>query len=549
MRFAGNLALLNALWATRFLLAIKVVGGSDVSIVISPPSQVAIAAGKDAATEVGITWITDDTRDDAASCAEVATVTLSPIAASAPSFQHECLRYSFSAGGGDWHKGGGHGRLFGNYTSGRIHRVRAANLVPNQVYTYRIFGDPAGVNRTFRTLPGPSDPRYPLVFGVIGDIGQTTDSLETRQQLELEEDMRLILHAGDLSYADTDSARWDSYFLMMEPLLSRMQWMVVPGNHEIESDYVTGINFVPYENRVVMPAVQPPIMAPSPHQVGCMWVPSNFGPPWPTDCTPSKFLGTYDYGNAFYAFSAGPVRVISLNCYTSSAPGSPQYNWLTAELESLADRRDQTPWLVVMLHCPFYNSNVKHVGEFQTIWMRDVNGLEELFHKHHVSLIIAGHVHAYERTFPVFQNSTTPSGPTYLVIGDGGNREGHASEYQTPQPSWSAFRNGTAYGHGRLTLVNDSYMLWEWLANPVTASAPQRRTAEDSAWIRNPYVPGGAGNLAPNSTWKVVFAVLAGLALLGAVAAVLILHFKDKKERLLNCPFPSERSDVSMAEM
>ena len=32
------------------------------------------------------------------------------------------------------------------------------------------------------------------------------------------------------------------------------------------------------------------------------------------------------------------------------------------------------------------------------------------------------------------------AGPVYIVVGDGGNREGLAETYDEPQPEWSAFR-------------------------------------------------------------------------------------------------------------
>ena len=125
------------------------------------------------------------------------------------------------------------------------------------------------------------------------------------------------MHAGDMSYADTNAARWDSYGLKVEPLASRLQWMVCPGNHEIESDYYTGQNFQPYEARFVMPAVQQAEFSPSNEQIGCKhpypWVPHTG-----KDCTPSAFTGQYDWGNSFYAFDAGPARVISLNSLSSS---------------------------------------------------------------------------------------------------------------------------------------------------------------------------------------------------------------------------------------
>ena len=41
----------------------------------------------------------------------------------------------------------------------------------------------------------------------------------------------MILHAGDLSYADCEQTLWDSYGEMIEPLSSFVPWMVSPGNH------------------------------------------------------------------------------------------------------------------------------------------------------------------------------------------------------------------------------------------------------------------------------------------------------------------------------
>ena len=117
-----------------------------------------------------------------------------------------------------------------------------------------------------------------------------------------------------------------------------------------------------------------------------------------------------------------------------------------------------------MMHCPWYNSNTAHYIEFQIVDMRD--SMESLFYKYKVNVVFAGHVHAYERSFPVYQNVTTKDGPVYINIGDGGNREGHANTFQPgPAPSWSAFRNGTQYGHGRLVMKDSSALKWEWHRN------------------------------------------------------------------------------------
>ncbi|CAN0575670.1 unnamed protein product, partial [Ectocarpus sp. 12 AP-2014] len=70
----------------------------------------------------------------------------------------------------------------------------------------------------------------------------------------------LVLHAGDLSYADCDQPRWDSFMRMLDPVASRLPWMVAAGNHEIETNgaYSGAKPFLAYESRFRMPAVGAP---------------------------------------------------------------------------------------------------------------------------------------------------------------------------------------------------------------------------------------------------------------------------------------------------
>lgn len=108
--------------------------------------------------------------------------------------------------------------------------------------------------------------------------------------------------------------------------------------------------------------------------------------------------------------------------------------------------------------------------------------MEPLFHKHKIAVVIAGHVHAYERSHPVVDFELTEDGPTYLVVGGAGNREGHAAGFY-PSPEWSAFRDGTVYGSGRLAIRSSSLALWEWTASGEAAGL------HDVAWISNPFSP------------------------------------------------------------
>jgi len=63
--------------------------------------------------------------------------------------------------------------------------------------------------------------------------------------------------------------------------------------------------------------------------------------------------------------------------------------------------RNVTPWLIVLLHCPWYNSNTASYTAGES--MRIV--FEQMVVTNQVDVVSAGHVHAYEHTvsplFPV----------------------------------------------------------------------------------------------------------------------------------------------------
>ena len=124
--------------------------------------------------------------------------------------------------------------------------------------------------------------------------------------------------------------------------------------------------------------------------------------------------------------------------------------------------RNNTPWVIIVMHCPWYSSNTNHYADPQTVQMRE--SMEELFYKYNVNLVFNGHVHDYERTYPVFQNVTDNYGTVYITIGNSGNLEGLDNHYYQ-QPKWSAFRNGTEYGYGTFTIIDKTRSYWKWYVN------------------------------------------------------------------------------------
>jgi len=344
---------------------------------------------------------------------------------------------------------------FNNYTSGQISHVELTGLSPSTRYYYQcgdFIGNPSEI-ASFTTGPKIGD-TTPMTFGVIGDIGQTPDTEKTLAHLHKSHQLDMILHAGDLAYADCVQELWDSYGRLIEPVSKSISWMVGPGNHEIEVSSDNQL-FKAFESRYRMPAFEPA-------EFGQVIISSAINPytkqPY---CSPSQFLAEYNYGNSFYSFDIGIAHVVYLNSYTPSDTNSAQYSWLVSDLDKI--NRTELPWIIVVMHCPWYNSNTAHQNEKQTLLMKET--IEDVFYKYKVNLVITGHVHAYERTYPVYANEINKLGPTYITIGDGGNIEGHATGYQYPQPAWSAFRNGTQYGYGTLSIDNFNSMQWKWYRN------------------------------------------------------------------------------------
>jgi len=295
-----------------------------------------------------------------------------------------------------------------------IHTAVLKGVKAGATYVYK----PEAGHRQFEftALPatGATDPSKPLRIAFMADVGVTNVSASVMHDVQqLTPDFLVI--AGDYSYADGWSERWDTFGQLMEPLMAKVPHLGVPGNHEIAEGRYNGRD---WEMRYPVPY-------------------NSDSPFW-------------------YSYRVGPVHMIGLaGSYAVTEAGSPQYEFLKDELEAVD--RTQTPWVVVVFHTPWYNSNSNHYLEGNQAQM----DMEPLLYKHGVDLVVNGHVHAYERSHPVFNYTVDPCGVTHLVVGDGGNYEGPSLPWKDPQPSWSAFREAS-FGAGVLTVLNSTHASWQW---------------------------------------------------------------------------------------
>ena len=344
------------------------------------------------------------------------------------------------------------------YLSGHIMHARlddASLIKPGKEVFYTI-GKTGDEEFSFVVPPRPGD-QVPLTISVVGDMGQTNNSLATLKHMEDDEaDVAMIV--GDLSYADGDQTRWDSWSRMIQPLASRIPWLTTEGNHEMEIG-VGGSWYVAYQSRFWTPGKEEPQTS------------APYNPPfneWEVLVNPPGFGAN---AGLYHTYTVGPVKFIMLGTYTAYDKSSSQYKWLAKELGRID--RTLTSWVVVGMHAPFYNTNFAHQMEANAMRVF----LEDLLYYSGVDIVFAGHVHAYERTHQVYNDKLNSCAPTYITIGDGGNREGLEGGYYWPQPEWSAFREAS-YGHGKLKVENATHAHWEWLRNDDGDA-----NSADSVWI------------------------------------------------------------------
>ncbi|KAL8189150.1 hypothetical protein R6Q57_028716 [Mikania cordata] len=328
-----------------------------------------------------------------------------------------------------------------NYTSGYIHHCNINNLDFDTKYHYELGSGESRRRRFWFMTPPAVGPDVPYTFGIMGDLGQTYDSNVTLSHYEMNPVKgEAVLFVGDLSYADHykfhDNSRWDTWGRFVERSTAYQPWIWTAGNHEL--DYEPNIGetkpFKPFLHRYRVP-----------------------------------FRASGSTDPLWYSIKRASAYIIILSSYSAYGMYTPQYQWLLEEFPKV--NRSETPWLIVLMHSPWYNTNTYHFMEGETMRVM----FEPWFVQYKVDLVFAGHVHAYERServsniaYNIVNGECTPvkdqSAPVYITIGDGGNIEGLANKMMEPQPKYSAYREAS-FGHATLEIKNRTHAYYSWHRN------------------------------------------------------------------------------------
>jgi acid phosphatase type 7 len=169
----------------------------------------------------------------------------------------------------------------------------------------------------------------------------------------------------------------------------------------------------------------------------------------------------YDYfgpnagpaGRGYYSYTAGEWHVVALNSEIDVRAGSPQEQWLRANLMS-----NPTPCAAVVWHRPRFSSGPNGDStDLQDIW--------RTIHEFNVDIVLNGHDHLYERFAPQDVNGRVDvdRGIRQFVIGTGGRA---MSPKGAPRANSEII--GGDLGVLALTLLPHSYR-WEFV--PVAGAA------------------------------------------------------------------------------
>jgi acid phosphatase type 7 len=280
--------------------------------------------------------------------------------------------------------------------------VTIDKLKPETQYFYRVeIGEKtARTQSSVSTFQTASLPGTPIAFAIVSDTQYQPAVSGKIAEMTWARRPNFVLHCGDIVDDGSKEYQWtNEFFSSMNVLLSRVPMYPVLGNHEK--------NAKDYYNYMALPD--------------------------------PEYYYTFSYGDADF-FMIDSNRNLDSN--------SEQYQWLDQVLG-----KSTATWKFVCHHHPPYSSDENDYGD---LWKTNKSShgdmrtrqLVLLYEKHQVDFVWSGHIHSYERTWPIRENKAVQSGGTiYMVTGGAGG------SLETPGPYRPFFQNNVRRGH-HYTLVH-----------------------------------------------------------------------------------------------
>jgi predicted phosphodiesterase len=190
-------------------------------------------------------------------------------------------------------------------------------------------------------------------FVVAGDFGCGDEAKKTVESM-ISKKPELVIALGDLAYKKNP----DCWFNLISPLENKSKVKIAFGEHDVAPGNITYNQYLKHFSLI-------------------------------------KPYYSFDYNNVhFLAMATAKNKLIPYN------DTSGQYNFIKRDLMA-AHENKKIDWTIVYTFRTFYSSNTTHPGLDK---LQDA--YHPLFEKYNVDVVLQGHNHNYQRTYPLLYNKT-----------------------------------------------------------------------------------------------------------------------------------------------
>lgn len=267
--------------------------------------------------------------------------------------------------------------------------ARLDDLTPNAAYCYEVVEDgvvlATGLGfRTAWTGAGADRGHRAVRVLAFGDSGDGSDAQRRLAERFMGEDYDLFLHLGDMAYGSGTFEEFErNMFQVYRPMLHRIPSWPTIGNHEDKTDRAR-----PYLDVYYLPEMAL------------------------RDGDQERYY-SFDYGEVhFVSLDSNAGTLIPIGLDSRGVHDDDMLDWLAQDLAA-----SDAPWKIAFFHHPPYTSSSRDPN----VAVRNL--IVPILEEGGVDLVLVGHDHHYERTFPLRQGCLAqrdPSAITYIVAGAGG---------------------------------------------------------------------------------------------------------------------------------
>ncbi|MGI0051755.1 MAG: LamG-like jellyroll fold domain-containing protein, partial [Nitrososphaeraceae archaeon] len=196
----------------------------------------------------------------------------------------------------------------------------------------------------------------------------------------------------------------------------------------------------------------------------------------------NAFSLTKQFGQV-YSFNLQNVHFISMATEISYSSSSSQKAFVEQDLKA-ASTNQNIDWIIVYFHKPMYSSPSSCSSCSGESSLRDT--YHPLFDKYGVDLVLEGHTHDYQRSYPIAFNSNSkstpiikdtnkntysdPAGQIYSLVGTGGV---NFHSLKTPLKSYLVYGQSKEFGFLNIDIQNNGQTLvGKFLSNDRSPSSP-----------------------------------------------------------------------------